>query len=221
MKKLLGLFLTVGALFLPTVSHAGTVIKYIQSSTSTQVGTVIHQSSGTVDNFTAARATSAFITTNNISPFSGNGITMPLKGTTNNDSAAAGNVGEYMSSSTAAGMTASFPATGVFGDLVSITLTAGDWDVTFCAGGNGGSVNSSISFGLSATSGNSTSGLVVGQNWYDTVLPPVSGVNNAIYCIPNFRVVLTGSTAYYGKYLANYSGTIPKAGGTISARRRR
>jgi len=49
-----------------------------------------------------------------------------LPGTTTNDNADAGNVGEYVSAGTAAVVSIS---TGVSADITSITLTAGDWDV--------------------------------------------------------------------------------------------
>ena len=50
-----------------------------------------------------------------------------LVGTTTNDSAAAGVVGQYISSYVSA---TSVPTTNTWGDLTSVSLTAGDWDVT-------------------------------------------------------------------------------------------
>lgn len=57
MKKLLAAIFILGAFALPLRKAYADPIKYIQSSTSTQVGTVIHQSSGTIDQFTAISAT--------------------------------------------------------------------------------------------------------------------------------------------------------------------
>lgn len=51
-----------------------------------------------------------------------------LVGTTTNDSASAGNVGEYVSSTVAVGAAVPY-TTGVPTNITSITLTAGDWDV--------------------------------------------------------------------------------------------
>jgi hypothetical protein len=63
-----------------------------------------------------------------------------IAGTNTNDSAAAGYVGEYVSSAVTA---TNYGATGVWGDLTSISLTAGDWDVTALLGL---SENSSVSW---------------------------------------------------------------------------
>lgn len=60
MKKLSFAILMLGSLVGPRWAFAAP-IKYIQSSTSTQVGSVIHQSSGTVDQFTVIGATATTI----------------------------------------------------------------------------------------------------------------------------------------------------------------
>lgn len=142
--------------------------------------------------------------------------TAGIVGTTTNDSTAAGNVGEYFTSPV--GPT-NFPATGVYGDLTSRSLTAGDWDVTGTLMMNGGTINQSISVGISTTAGNSTTGLVNGDNWAQTVVPETSGTINAFYSIPNVRFSLATTTTIYLKYQATYTGTTPAAFGRLSARR--
>lgn len=52
----------------------------------------------------------------------------PLAGVTTNSNAAAGNIGEYISSSIAVGSAVSL-TTAVGANVTSISLTAGDWDV--------------------------------------------------------------------------------------------
>ena len=54
-----------------------------------------------------------------------------LVGTTTNNNAAAGSVGEYVSAALASGSATSL-AVGTAKTIISISLTAGDWDVTGC-----------------------------------------------------------------------------------------
>ena len=142
----------------------------------------------------------------------------PIHGTNTNDSAAAGYIGETASS--VVGFT-NFPATTVFGDLTSISLTAGDWDVTALAQiyANSAAVTE-WQIGITASSGTSTSGLVDGSNYLD-VIPPtaLSGGNKDQGAIPTFRVSLSGTTTYYFKYAATYTVATPQAAGRLSARR--
>ena len=72
--------------------------------------------------------------------------------------AASGNVGEH--SSSAIGFT-NVPTSTQWGDLVSITLSAGDWDLTAIIDGrlSTGSALGFFEFGISSTSGNSATGL--------------------------------------------------------------
>jgi hypothetical protein len=82
------------------------------------------------DGTTGKTQTSALViadTTGALSRSGGGGI--PLEGTTTNDSASAGYVGEHVSSEvgvgTAVGLATATPTT-----VTSISLTAGDWDVS-------------------------------------------------------------------------------------------
>lgn len=142
-----------------------------------------------------------------------------IVGTTTNDNAPAGNIGEYVESVVAA---VSFPATTVYGDATSISLTAGDWDVSlnFVYSGAGATVDTDWAIGISITTGNSTTGLVVGSNYKNAISPPMSAANNngsADVC--NWRRSLSGTTTIYAKYAATYTGTTPSAFARLSARR--
>lgn len=144
--------------------------------------------------------------------------TSTIKGTTTNDNALAGNIGEYVESVVAL---TNFPGTSNYGDLTSISLTAGDWDVTgiiFLA--NNGSVTSTYHFGISTTSGNSATGLVEGSNSYDFVLG-VTAAGNVTSAIPSYRQSFSTTTTVYLKYRASYTGGPPQAAGRLSARRMR
>lgn len=141
-----------------------------------------------------------------------------IKGSTSADNAPTGFVGEYLSST--AGYS-NFPTTTQWGDLTSLSLTAGDWDVN--AGitvGKNGAIVTVNSLGVSTTSGNDSTGLVRGDSMIDGPIPPGSGDGG--FALPGgVRFSLSGTTTIYFKYNATYSVATPQAKGRISARRMR
>jgi hypothetical protein len=139
-----------------------------------------------------------------------------LRGTTTNDSAATGMVGEYVTS--LAGFS-SAPTSGEFGDLTSISLTAGDWNVTFsCAIYANGATVTRYDLGISVTAGNFNTGLVEGdtQSTNNITLTSTAEVTNSI---PERRFSLSGTTTVYAKMYAIYSVATPQFKGRLSARR--
>lgn len=138
-----------------------------------------------------------------------------LPGTATNDSASAGNVGEYVSSAVTAVNVG--PTTQV-NDLTSISLTAGDWDVTLIAGMNGVGAFSSFQAGISTTSGNSQAGLSDADtsitNTLSTAFP-----NRDYLVIPAVRMSFASTTTVYAKQGCTYSGSTPSGRGRLSARR--
>lgn len=175
-------------------------------------------------------ASDAFVISNSATPGTDNAIsistsevvTIPVqgivKGTATNDSAAAGYIGEYISASDTG--TTSFPTSGQYGDLVNISLTAGDWDVSvvFNAQANGATVTN-VQFGVSTTSGNSGAGLTGGSNRANVFLP--TATFDSTGSLASMRISLSGTTTYYLKMFAQYSVATPRAQGTLSARRMR
>jgi hypothetical protein len=138
-----------------------------------------------------------------------------LTGTTAGDNAAAGNDGEYVFS-TIGGVNA--PPSGAYGDLTSITLTAGDWDVTGIVWWQAPGANwSQAAGGISTTPGNSGAGLNLGDNFLS------SSSNNTLtqtsVTISNYRMSLSVAKPVYLKIWAGYSSGMPQAWGRISARR--
>lgn len=134
-------------------------------------------------------------------------------GTPTNDNANAGQIGEYLESIITAAT--NVPATGVWGDLTSLSLTAGDWDVS-------GKVNfylnsatcTDVAMGLKATSGNSApTEANAGYSVPPTTAAPVSP------SIPRLRVSQAAGSTMYLKYFATYSAGTPQARGIICARR--
>lgn len=137
-------------------------------------------------------------------------------GTATNDSALVGMVGEYIDSSP--GVT-NCPTSGQNGDLGSISLTAGDWDVyagvTFKL--NGATASGNFNGGISTTSGNSFSGMVESKNWFISAPPTTIGDQSG--SVSAYRVSLSATTTHYLKFSCNYSAGTPRALGHISARR--
>jgi len=124
-------------------------------------------------------------------------------------------IGEYIESTAAA---VSCPATGAWGDLATISLTEGDWNVTaiveFYA--NGATMTGVCAMGISTTPGNSAAGLTTGANRL-TVRQPDQTLGSTNGTISAFRMI--GPQTIYLKFLANYSAGTPQAYGRFSARR--
>lgn len=139
-------------------------------------------------------------------------------GTTTNDDATAGRVGEYVVS-TAGGVSA--PTSTQFGDVTSISLTAGDWDITGLAYFSKSTATwTDVSLGISTTTGNSATGLTDGLNrlygsWASSATTPV------IFpvTVGPYRLTFTGTTTVYLKMQFVYSAGAPVITGTLRARR--
>lgn len=145
------------------------------------------------------------------------------KGTATNDDAAAGYIGEYIES--VVSTLTNFPATtGNLGDATSISLTAGDWDVEFIVllNESGGSLTTQMDVGISTTSGNSATGLTLGENRFrngdNTV---VISTTARTLGVPSYRMKFSGTTTVYGKLLGNYTVATPQFRCRLSARRAR
>lgn len=148
---------------------------------------------------------------------SGNVTAALALGVTDGSNAAAGYLGEYKQS--VVGIV-NFPATTLWGDATSISLTAGDWDVTATYNTNrNGATATENSIGISTTSGNNTTGLVVGSNYF-TGPPSQAGTWDSHMFVPSFRISLTATTTVYLKFSAVYTVTQYRiVGARLSARR--
>jgi len=144
-------------------------------------------------------------------------LTGQIAGTTTNDSASAGNIGQYIES--LAGPT-NFTTSGHWADLTSISLTAGDWDVTgIFFFNNQGTTTTEIDYGISTTTGDSSTGLTIGSNYQLACLPVGTAVQRTSGTIAAYRISISSTTIMYAKYFATYSGTTPTATCRLSARR--
>jgi len=146
--------------------------------------------------------------------------TYGITGTTTNDNAASGNVGEYVSSIIGSGSSVTMSGSGQWGDITNISLTAGDWDVAglieYTYGSSSGV--SVINVGISSTSGNSSSGLTSGSTYRASTAGPTSAADSSID-ISAVRISVASTTTYYLKYNATYTGGNPAAWGRLTARR--
>lgn len=143
-----------------------------------------------------------------------------LPGTTTNDAASAGNIGELITGTAAL---ASVSLTNVTAaNAGSATLTAGDWEVT-CAIyylASGTTTVSSLEASISATS--ATRATTIGTFSSATFNAAVIGLNQYETIVtPPLRVSLSGSTIYYCVAYASFAVSTLSAGGVLHARRAR
>ena len=144
---------------------------------------------------------------------------MAVKGTGTNDAAAAGFVGEYVESVVGAANTA---ANSTVYDVTSISLTAGDWDVSGMVDYiSSSSTWTSVRAGISTTTGDFSTGLVSGSNvflasWGSSSTTPTE---HSVW-VPCYRMSLTTTTTVYLKGMVAFSGGQPTIrGARLSARR--
>ena len=110
-------------------------------------------------------------------------------------------------------LTTATPAT-----LTSISLTAGEWDISAVGGFTGTPTGGTeCSLGI-ATTTNSFTGSVIGDSKVQTQIMPVSGIDTT-QTIPSVRVSPTSTTVYYLVGQATFTGSTCSGYGRISARR--
>ena len=140
-----------------------------------------------------------------------------IQGTTTNDNADAGVVGELVSSSVASlGVSLT---TGVFADVTSISLTAGDWDVSGVVGITntlGTTTYSYIQYSSSTTSATNGS---LGQSGGLTTPSNIAATVDFVAPIPTTRYSLSATTTIYLVARAGFAVSNSYAYGVIRARR--
>ncbi len=138
-----------------------------------------------------------------------------LLGTDTNDNAASGYVGEYIENVN----TGSSLSSGNWVDSLTISLTAGDWDVTGIAlMGASGSAPTEARVAVSLFSGNTTTDQIGGSN--EISFTPPTTASNSTGVVANYRILLAApATVYLKTYLitAGAAGQVCR----ISARRMR
>lgn len=158
----------------------------------------------------------AIITSDGIATFYGQLIG---KGTTTNDNAATGYIGEYVSSTVNSSPGVSL-STGTGANVTSISLTAGDWDVSGLVLYNPGATTvCSLSYAAITSTSATVPALTTGQ----ASLECASKVANTIWGVvaPRIRISISSTTTLYLVANANFTTSTLVAGGTITARRQR
>lgn len=144
-----------------------------------------------------------------------------LRGVGTNSNAAAGYVGEIISSTVSSGSAVSL-STGSPSNITSVVLTAGDWDIWSSIAFVTGATTSVTQYraGICATS--ATFGLLVGvaeTQIINNIPAFVPGVSTSIFPIGTVRVTTTGTT-YYLVGQSTFTISTMSAYGSLVARRR-
>lgn len=205
----------ISALPAATVPLAGTeVLPIVQSSVTKQVS---------VANLTAGRGISA--TTGTFTGAITPSQTAGIVGTTTNNNADAGSVGEVVSSSVAVGSAVSLTnaVSATSGKTItSISLTAGDWDIFGSVG-----INNAATTNFTAVAGGINTVTDTLNSAYEEETRFSYGaaglvLNNVIsFTFPTTRVSLASTTTYYLIGYAAFSISTATAFGRITARRAR
>ena len=153
-------------------------------------------------------------------------------GTTTNDNAPGGDIGEFASSAVAAFTSA--PASSAWGDMIRMVLPQGDWDVSLntmlTLGATSSGAGTGFSIAISGTSGGSSGsgvlnssaslGLVNGSNMLSSQSFPTLNLNQSLM-LSHVRMNLAASSTIFAKLNATYSAGTPLFTCLLEARRTR
>jgi hypothetical protein len=169
---------------------------------------------GSLGSSTPAGATlTTLVATSTITPSQTAGIV----GTTTNNNANAGSVGEYVSSTVVSG-SAVAATTGVAVNVTSISLTAGDWDVAgnVAVAPAGSTVVQTLQGGISTTSATQPS-IATGASFQMPGIPTAG--TGASGSLAPFRESLSGTTTIFLVCTTVFTTSTNGCYGTIRARR--
>lgn len=143
-----------------------------------------------------------------------------IEGTNTNDDAAAGRVGEYISSSVVAGAAVAL-TTATPANVTSISLTAGDWVVTAQAYITMATTTSYTNVNYSISSTSATQDVTPGK-WINFQTPAaVIGNTHITFGAVTYRVKLASTTTIYLVAQSAFTVSTAAAWGFIGARRAR
>jgi hypothetical protein len=140
-----------------------------------------------------------------------------LTAATDGGAATAGDIGELLTATQATNTTAGVAATGTWGDVVSISLAAGVWEIYGTVGVNENTavLTASISCGVSdSATGVGLSDFDITEHGY-----LISGTANSIFSSPPIVVSIAATTTYYLNTRFYYTSGTPRHRGRIKARR--
>lgn len=147
--------------------------------------------------------------------------TAGIVGTTTNNNANAGSVGESVSNTVPIGSAVPL-TTNVPANVLSISLTAGDWDVWATLGTNGGATTTvqNIQAAVSTTTGTLPTPPNGGAYVLDTT-SRAAGATSNLYAVGTIRINLTATTNVFLVAQVGFLASTMSAYGFIGARRRR
>jgi hypothetical protein len=191
--------------------ESGTGLAYFQGG---DLGT---PSAGVATNLTSLNATQ--LTTGTIPAARTNGH---QNGTATNDSAAAGEIGEYVSAQLLISSATSVTA-GAAKDITTMSLTAGDWDVwgVVIHIPAAGTVSQQLCAYTSSGAANTYAGNDSGQVGCIAFGAGVTGGSNSYAITPVARFSLSGTTTVRLGVLDSFTTSTMTAAGTLKARRMR
>lgn len=171
------------------------------------------------DAFVISRGTA--LGTNNAISISATTSAVEIQGSTTNDSAAAGKVGEYKEAIGSA--TALTTLTYSDGGNAGLNLTPGDWDVwAICVFSAAVSTTVAYVYGFIGTApGNSSTGSDGDRNSVQLGYgsPGIVPVYDIFVVTPCYRVSISSNTTYYPKLLSSFTTSTMNGKGNIFARR--
>jgi hypothetical protein len=139
----------------------------------------------------------------------------PKAGVVDGSNATAGQVGEFMTASVAAGSAVGL-SNGVYGAAVVLNLTAGDWDVWGIVAFTGQSTTAINILRASVSASPTTMATVMAQMCGGGT---VFAYGDPTFSVGPTRVSLTASASYYLTILGTFSGGTCSTYGSIMARR--
>ena len=150
-------------------------------------------------------------------------ITTPnIVGTATNNNASAGSVGEYVQGDRLVGAQLSL-TTATAATLTSISLTAGDWDVTgFVAFTPAATTNATVMFGCTSLTTNTLD--TTPLRFFQQVSPTTAGTvynNSFTFGLPTCRLSLASTTTVFLVAQSNFTVSTMTSYGSIRARRMR
>lgn len=185
---------------------------------NTTYGDGVIKNSANTDIFNFATPGTVSIASGNLSVGAANNIV----GTATNNSATAGNIGEEVNSTVST--YTNYTSTATYQNITSITLTAGDWDISafFTYSSNSATITaaSNAIFVISTTTA-SAAGATEGQNIDYVPQAALLGTSKFSDGITPYRVSLSGTTTYYLNSQATFTIGNPQYVGSLRARRLR
>lgn len=201
------------------ITHAGSNVNYVNVADATTGNGPTISATGTDTNVSlvlSAKGTGVILANNPLNMGSTAAFTPSqtagIVGTTTNNNANTGSVGEYLSNSaTGASLTTATPA-----NVTTLTLTAGDWDVsgviTFVPAGT----TTATTYQASTNTTSATLGALGSTTLLQSSF--AAGLNQTLIA-PTNRVSVAGTTTVYLVAQASFATSTMTANGFIRARR--